>query len=179
MNAGRQSLALLLLLTTIAGADEPMLGPAIEGYGPTFPIDDRDVPLVDGANYKAVFDVASYSDDPDAQSARLVSVARFMNMHARNGTPVSHMDLAVVLHGKAVKNAMTHAAYRKRYGLENPNLELISRLHEAGVRFFMCGQSIAFSGVDKSELAEPVQVALSAMTMLTVLQQEGYALLPD
>jgi len=37
---------------------------------------------------------------------------------------------------------------------------------------------MSFGGVDKDELGDGVQVALSAMTMLTVLQSEDYALLP-
>jgi intracellular sulfur oxidation DsrE/DsrF family protein len=176
--------ALLLLvvgagLALPAAADEPMLGPAIEGYGPTYPIADRDVALQDGAVYRAVFDVLSYSDDVSETSSRLVSVARFMNMHARNGTPVENMNLAVVIHGAAVKTVMNHAAYRERYGIDNPNLELVEKLSAAGVALYICGQSLAFGGVDKSELAGPVQVGLSAMTMLTVLQNDGYALLPD
>jgi intracellular sulfur oxidation DsrE/DsrF family protein len=161
-----------------AHADEPMLGPAIEGYGPTFPIDDRDVPLEEGATYRAVFDVAGYSDDLESLNSRLVSVARFLNMHARNGTPVENMELAVVLHGAAVKNVLGDNAYRARYETANPNLELIGRLHEAGVRFYVCGQSMTFGGVEKSELTSEAEVALSAMTMLTVLQNDGYALLP-
>ena len=172
-------LAAVALFAVPVLADEPMLGPAIEDYGPTYPIDDRDVPLADGAMYKAVFDVASYSEDVSKLSRRLESVARFINMHVRNGTPLDSMKIAVVLHGRAVKTVMTHAAYRERFEMDNPNLELVKRLHAAGVQFYMCGQSIAFTGVDKEELAEPVNVALSAMTMLTVLQNDGYALLPD
>jgi hypothetical protein len=37
---------------------------------------------------------------------------------------------------------------------------------------------MTFGGVEKSELASLAEVALSAMTMLTVLQNDGYALLP-
>lgn len=171
--------AFLVLTVTAAWADEPMLGPAIEGYGPTFPIDDRDISLAEGAVYKAVFDAASYGDDVSKMSSRLVSVARFLNMHVRNGTPQEDMDLAVVVHGAAVKNILSHDAYAERFGMDNPNLELVHKLSSAGVRFYVCGQSMAFGGVSKSELAEPVEVALSAMTMLTVLQNDGYALLPD
>jgi hypothetical protein len=55
----RQLLVLLLLaVSQLTFADEPMLGPAIEGYGPTFPIADRDIPLAEGAVYRAVFDAA-------------------------------------------------------------------------------------------------------------------------
>ena len=172
-------LAVVVLVAMPALADEPLLGPAIEGYGPTYPIDDRDVALEEGAVYRAVFDVATYSDDVSKLSRRLESVARFINMHARNGTPLENMQLAVVLPGQAVKTVMTHAAYRERFDIDNPNLELVTRLHNAGVQFYMCGQSIAFTGVGKDELADPVNVALSAMTMLAVLQKDGYALLPD
>ena len=169
---------LLFAVTQLTLADEPMLGPAIEGYGPTYPIDDRDVPLEAGVVYRAVFDAARYSDDLGALNSRLVSVARFLNMHVRNDTPVENMDLAVVLHGAAVKNVLSHEAYRSRYDRDNPNLELVTRLHDAGVRFYVCGQSMEFGGVEKSELAIQADVALSAMTMLTVLQNDGYALLP-
>jgi intracellular sulfur oxidation DsrE/DsrF family protein len=159
-------------------ADEPSLGPVIEGYGPTYPINDRDVPLDDDFIYRAVFDIARYGDDPAKLNPRLVSVARYLNMHARNGVPVGNMQLAVVVHGAAVRNILGHAAYRSRFQADNPNLELVEKLHAAGVRFYVCGQSLAFGKVAKSELASPVEVALSAMTMLTVLQSEGYALLP-
>ena len=168
----------LITLGCLAQADEPLLGPAVEGYGPTYPIDDRDIALREGAVYQAVFDVATYSDDLQSLNSRLVSVARFLNMHARNGTPVENMQLAVVFHGAALKNVLGHDAYRARYEAENPNLELITRLHNVGVRFYVCGQSMAFGGVEKEELASQAEIALSAMTMLTVLQNDGYALLP-
>jgi len=168
----------LLAGSTLSLADEPSFGPIIQGYGPTYPVADRDVPLPEGFAYKSVFDLASYPGAPLALNPYLVSTARFLNMHARNGVPAANMDLAIVVHGAAVKNLFSDEAYEARYGHKNPNLELLIKLHEAGVRIFVCGQSMAFGGIDKSELAEPANVALSAMTMLTVLQSEGYALLP-
>jgi hypothetical protein len=56
-------IAVLAVLSAPVHAGEPLLGPAIEGYGPTYPIDDRDVPLEDGFVYRAVFDIASYGDE--------------------------------------------------------------------------------------------------------------------
>ena len=66
----------------------------------------------------------------------------------------------------------------ERHDGPNPNLDLLMQLHGAGVSFYACGQSLGFRGIAKGELAEPVQVALSAMTALTQLQSEGYALIP-
>jgi intracellular sulfur oxidation DsrE/DsrF family protein len=159
-------------------ADEPLLGPAIEGYGPTYPIDDRDVALEKNAVYRAVFDLGASPGKATALNPRLVSVARLLNMHVRNGTPLENMDLAVVVHGAALKNVLTNEAYRERYQADNPNLVLLQKLQAAGVDIYVCGQSMAFGQVKKEELAGQVQVALSAMTMLIVLQADGYALLP-
>ena len=172
------SLLILSICSMQSFAVEPSFGPAIRLYGPTFPIEDRDVPLEEGAVYRAVFDVASYSDDMTAMNGRLVSVARFLNMHMRNSVPLENMDLAVVVHGAAVKSILNNDAYQARYEVDNPNLELVADLHEAGVRFYVCGQTMGFGKIQKNELASPIKVALSAMTMLTVLQGEGYALLP-
>ena len=41
-------LAIAVILLTPALAAEPSFGPVIEGYGPTYPVDDRDVPLKEG-----------------------------------------------------------------------------------------------------------------------------------
>jgi intracellular sulfur oxidation DsrE/DsrF family protein len=162
-------LVIAVMLLTPAMADEPSFGPAIEGYGPTYPIDDRDVPLREGFAYKAVFDIAQ-DPVPGSVNRNLVSVARYLNMHARSGVPVEKMSLAIVVHGQAVKNILDTD--------DNPNLELIALLQDAGVSIYICGQSMAFGGYAKSELASGVQIALSAMTMLTALQSDGYALLP-
>lgn len=169
-------LSAVLLWSIQAAADEPSLGPVIEGYGPTYPINDRDVALREDFVYKAVFDAAA---NPDATKLNtgLVSVARYLNMHARNGVAPDHMDIAVVVHGPALKTLLTDDAYRARYGIDNPNSELLQRLDAAGVSFYVCGQSMAFGGFEKAELVGPAKVALSAMTMLTELQADGYALL--
>lgn len=166
----------LLLAVGQLYAGEPSLGPVIEDYGPTYPINERDVPLEDGFVYKAVFDAAA-NPDVTLVNTGLVSVARFLNMHARNGTSVENMHVAVVAHGPALKTLLSDDAYRNRYGIDNPNSELLANLHAAGVDLYLCGQSMSFGGFEKDELASNVEVALSAMTMLTVLQSDGYALL--
>ena len=166
----------VLLVCSLSMADEPSFGPVIQGYGPTYPIDDRDVPLKEDFFYKAVFDAAEYRDEKTLNTG-LVSVAGFLKMHGRNGVPVANMHIAVVVHGPALKALLNNTAYKSRYGIDNPNAELLEKLATAGVHFYICGQSMAFGGVEKGDLFSPAKVALSAMTMLTVLQTKGYALL--
>lgn len=174
------SIVSLCLLAAMAHADDTLTthGPVIEDFGPTFAIHDRDVALQDEFVYRAVFDASRYSGEPDGLNSTLVSVARFLNMHGRNGVPAENMQLAVVLHGAALKTALSDESYRLRYDTANPNLDLLARLHAAGVRIYVCGQSMGFRDVAKRELLPHAKVALSAMTMLTVLQSEGYSLLP-
>lgn len=176
MKSGIRFVLIASIFLGIAYADEPSLGPVIEGYGPTYPISDRDVALSDGFVYKAVFDAADNADET-ALNTGLVSVARYLNMHGRNGVALEEMKIAVVAHGPALKMLLTNDAYRVRYGIDNPNSELLGKLTSAGVELYVCGQSMAFGGFSKSELASDIDVGLSAMTMLTVLQSDGYALL--
>ena len=170
--------AVLATVSVQTTADEPSFGPAIEEMGPTFPVDDRDVPLRESFAYNVVFDAGSGSRDASTLNHELVSVARYLNMHARHGVSVDDMDIAVVLHGAALRSALTDPAYESRFDISNPNRDLVMKLHEAGVAFYACGQSMAFGEIAKDELLSPVKVGLSAMTMLTYLQADGYALLP-
>ena len=175
----RCNLLTLLIVTWSAGAvaDEPSLGPVIEDYGPTYAIESLDVELPQDHRYKLVFDLAA-DTEAGTVNRHLVSVARYLNMHARNGIPAGQMDLAVVVHGRAVRNLLQHEAHQQRHAMDNPNLDLVRSLQEAGVRFYICGQSMAHIGLEKDDLAGGVKVALSAMTMLTLLQADGFALLP-
>ena len=65
-------------------------------------------------------------------------------------------------------------AYEEKFGHKNPSLELVNQLADAGVDIFACGQSLGFRGWNKSELASPVKVGLSAMTLVNAYQVKGY-----
>ncbi len=172
------SLILLLLGNASLSAKSPIKSPVFTDYGPIFKVDDLDVPVNKNLTYKALFNVHQAADTPDQLNRRIESIARFINMHAINGVPVDQMKLAVVLHGSATRDGLTHEAYEARHLVNNPTLDLITKLKAKGVRFYQCGQSAYFNGYDKSEFAKPVELALSAMTMFTQLQSEGYQLIP-
>ncbi len=69
---------------------------------------------------------------------------------------------AVVIHGTAVMDVLSPDAYRARSGGANPNQALLQELLEAGTRVIVCGQSAASRGFAPSELADGVELALSA-----------------
>lgn len=177
----RTLLSVLFLLIPFVSilAQEPLSGPTIEGYGPNFPLQQGDVGLHKDDTFRVVFDVARYpGGDTASLNEELNTVARFVNMHTRSGIPLTNLDIAVVLHGEALKSALLESAYVRRFDTANPNIELLFKLHDAGVRFFACGQSLGFRKIGREELASPVKVGLSAMTLLATMQSDGYVLLP-
>lgn len=154
----------------------PQTGPVIEGFGPVFAVPDADFAPID-ATYSLVFDVAQGASEPGQVNARIATLARFLNMHGAAGVPVENMHLALVLHGSAGKDALDNAGFNDRYGIDNPNLPLLEALAAAGVEIFLCGQTAYSRGLPKAELAEPVTLALSAMTALAAYQAKGYGLI--
>ena len=167
-----------LLLCAQGFAAEPTTGPLIEGYGASLVIEDADVALPANHEYKVVFELTGYDGQPDSLNRGLDRVARFMNLHAKNGVPAENIQSAVVLHGAALINALNDESYTRRFNVANPNLELLERLADAGVDFFVCGQSMGFREFGKNELAAPVKMAPSALTMVHLLQDEGFTLQP-
>jgi len=168
---------LAFIATATVSAEEFRTGPLIEGYGPVIAVEAKDVPVDTGRRYRLVFDAAAASGE-DALNREFETVARFLNMHALNGVPREQMDLAVVVHGGALMSVLNREAYRHRFGRDNPSLDLVERLADAGVEIYVCGQSMGFRNVEKKELSGAVQLGLSAMTLLATHQSDGYALIP-
>ncbi|MEN8799905.1 MAG: DsrE family protein, partial [Flavobacteriaceae bacterium] len=82
-----------------------------------------------------------------------------------------------VVHNKASKDIMLPEAYRLKYGVDNPNYQLLKELHNAGVQMIFCGQSSLSRDIPKEIVMPEVRFALSAMTALIQLQNSGYNLI--
>ena len=168
---------LLAAPPSLAAQPAPATGPVIEGYGPVYEVPDPDFTTPRDGIQRVVFDVAQAAPEPDRVNARFETLARYLNMHARAGVPRENMKLALVVHGGASWEVVDDATYRDRFGVANPNLPLLEELDDFGVEILLCAQSQSSRGIRKSELASPVQQALSAMTALVALQERGYQLI--
>ncbi len=153
-------------------------GPVFTDYGPVFKVPDSDIKLVKGFKYKVLFDIAKGAEETFNLNRKIESVARFINMHVMNGVALTDMEIAVVLHGSATRDVFTQKAYQTRFLDNNPSLDMIEQLHAKGVKFYLCGQSLYFQQGKKSDLAPQVNLALSAMTVSTMLRAEGFSLIP-
>jgi len=162
-------LLVLAACATTTRADEGVftMGPVFTGYGPVADIDVT-MPFPAGTAFRHSFDVSAPAATGDPNST-LVSAARFINMHARAGVPVDNIRVAIVVHGKAVKEMADELS---------ASAGLIAALTGQGARIIVCGQSAAYYDVATDDLLPGVEMALSAMTAHAVLQQQGYTLNP-
>jgi len=170
-------IAFAIPTTSYAGPNDFQAGPAIESFGKIASVDaDFDIPR--RTRLKVVFDTAKKADSGELNRT-LNSAARFINMHADAGIPVTRIKLAVVFHGKGSFDLTRDNLYKgKSENMANANKELIAALQEHGVRIILCGQSAAYHEINKEDLLPGIEMALSAMTAHALLQQEGYTLNP-
>ena len=152
-------------------------GPVFEDFGAVFTIEDADLLLDSDKNYKVIFDV--YTDEKKAghMNPLINTVARFINMHAQNGLHADQMEIVVVLHGAATKNALSEKAFKKEYKTKHPNAALIKALVDKNIKIYVCGQSMKSKGYEAKDISEDVKISLSALTALVKYQSEGYQLI--
>jgi len=152
-------------------------GTAIKNHGITYQIESPDLILETSKKYKVIFDIAKTAEKNDQLNSSINTIARFINMHVLQGVPLENLEVVAVIHGGAVKDYTSNEVYFKKYGVNNPNIELIKELKEVGVQTYMCGQSFTYHGYKKEQLSEHANLALSAMTALVYFQEEGYQII--
>jgi intracellular sulfur oxidation DsrE/DsrF family protein len=153
--------------------------PAIKAAGEMHPLPDAVFQPQKDVTYKALFSLTR-GDKKDAKDINdgLEHVARAINVFVSAGVPLEHLKFAVVITGGAVPVVLDNAHYRKEFGVDNPNLPVIKQLKAAGVEFAVCGQALAGYKYDHSWVTPEVQVALSYLSTMIILQQQGYSLIP-
>jgi len=170
-------LCLMALQTLLCVSQKKKAGPIIEDFGKVSAIAGQDYPLNTAMQFKVVFDIMNSPEDPSQLNTSIETAARFLNMHAQNGLPPEQMKVVLVVHNKASKDICTNATYQERYGVTNPNSAMVEALLDAGAEFIFCGQSSVSRNFPKETLLPRVKLALSAMTALIQLQEEGYHLI--
>jgi intracellular sulfur oxidation DsrE/DsrF family protein len=170
-------LCCLFVLAAFNSLSQARVFPLVKSYGGIFEVPyavEKPDPALD---YKIVVEVERESEHPDSLSWALNNVARLVNLHVTGGVPKEKLNVVIVLHGGASYNVMENSAYKKKYKTDNPNLRLFQELSEAGVKIFVCGQSLINRKIDRNKMVPEVKVATSMLTTLTTYQLRGYALL--
>ena len=128
--------------------------------------------------YKLLFSLSAKNPDSLAGEINkgLDEVARVLNVHVASGIPANKLFPVVVINGPGLEALMKNESYRKKHSMDNPNLKIISDLESAGTKFIACGQAMAFQGTSKEDLLPEIKITLSAQTVLSNYQLQGYVL---
>ena len=178
MIANRPLLLLLLLhlLCTCVRAQDQKITPVVP-YGGIYAIPEATVTPDPSLDYRLVIDVVSGHDEPDSLGQGLYNVARMLNLFSVGGVPDERVEVVLAIHGGATFGVLTDAAYRERFGTDNPNLPLLRALRGAGLRVTVCGQSLLGRELPLTAVSEEVEVATSMLTTVAMYQMRGYGML--
>ncbi len=164
--------AILCSLSTSLLAQEAKF-PIIKGFGGIYEIQNAVLPSSD-IEYKIVIDLKTLQRDKESLNPGLNNVARMVNLHGLGGVKPENIKVAVAIHGGATDVILNNEAYKKRYELDNPNIELIATLKKAGVEVYVCGQSLLGRKYAHSEVNSDVKIGLSMLTVVTTYMHQGY-----
>ena len=116
--------------------------------------------------------------EPGELNPAIEKVAKYLNIYAGGGEKPATAEMAMIFHGDATLAVLNPDEYKERFGVDNPNLDLMHQLHEAGVEMYVCGQTLISKGARPEQTAVFVETAVSALTVVVNLQADGYSYLP-
>lgn len=152
-------------------------GAIIPQFGNTYDIQNPDFKTDTSASFKVVFDVSKAPEDPSQLNPYLNTIARFLNMHYNAGVPIENLQVRTAIHGPASYGLLENKFYKEKFGVDNPNLKLLKALDEAGVELILCGQTAEARNINSARRLKLIDIALSAMTILSQSQMDGFALI--
>jgi intracellular sulfur oxidation DsrE/DsrF family protein len=166
-----------LILLSSSSFSQTRIYPLIENYGGIFDIPYAEEKPDPSFDYNIVIEVEHAIDSPDSVNWALNNVARLLNVHVMAGVKPEKLHVVLAIHGGAAYSILNNDAYKAKYKVDNPNLVLYEELEKAGVRMFVCGQSLIARKIDRMKMVPQVKVASSMLTTITTYQLKGYAVL--
>ncbi len=167
---------LFLSLSFLVGAQDKLY-PLIPDFGAVYAVPFAREKPDSSLKYKILVDINTTSEKPEIINENLENVAKIMNLHSLGNVSTKNLEVAVVLHGAAAVNVMNNESYNRKFSVNNPNLPLLAALKKAGVKIFVCGQTLFKRNINSMELAPEPIVALSAITTITTYNQKGFTIL--
>ncbi len=128
-------------------------------------------------DYKFVWGIGQGVEDMTAEvNPALPTVARYVNTLAKWGVGKANRHIIVMFHQRSddFDIVLSNEAFKAKYGKDNPNIELISALKQAGVEFRACGQAVAAREIDHKDVNPDIQIDLWAGITFMNLQMRGY-----
>ena len=173
IRAALAAIVLAALANTVQAGDADWIYPAIPGFGKVMPYPNAAMQPGKDVEYKVVYNVTERGE-PEKVNPALDKLARAVNIFASAGVPLSKLHFIGVIHGPATPSVLDNEHYKERFNVDNPNLTIIEALEKAGVKIMVCGQALAHNKIATDWVNPKVELTLSAITDLVLLQQQGY-----
>lgn len=165
------------LSLSIAAIGQTAQFPIVKGFGGIYEIPEATERPDPSGEFKIIVDLVSPAEDPKQINRMVDNIARMINLHALGGVKHEQIKVKVAVHGGAVFSILGDEYYEKLYGCKNPNLPVYEALKEAGVEFYICGQSLIARNMKPADRWQGAELALSMLTTLTKYVPQGYMLL--
>ena len=151
------------------------LNPVIKDYGTLF-----DVPFATdkpdpSRQYKIIVEAAATNEKPEELYAPFEHISRMYNLHVYAGVPQKNLQVEMVVFGPSVAVVLNNDAYKKKFGVDNPNLKVIEEMTKAGIQIHACGQSVMLTGIDPATVNPNIDIVVSRFTTVSDRQMKGYA----
>ncbi len=169
------ALCFFLFFSFVANA-QSKLNPIIKSFGSVYAIPDAAHKPDPALKYKLLVELTENAEKPDSLNEYLEAVATLINLHAVEGVPKENIQVVIVLRKMATYAAFGNEKFKEKFKVDNPNLQLIKELNDAGVTFYVCGQTMLKRKFDKSILVPEAKIASSGLTAITTFQLQGYVL---
>lgn len=152
--------------------------PIVDGYGGVFPIPEAEQLVDPEKKYKIVVDMTSGAKNfTKDMNPGFENIARLVNLYGLAGVPKENLSVVVVIHFEATPVILSDESFMMEYKEKNPNTEVINKLGENGVKFYVCGQSLRMRKLVDYKKNSNIRVAHGAMLALSHFQSIGYSLI--
>lgn len=166
------SLLTIFFLTPTFAQDK--LFPVIKGYGAIEVVPFESVKPDPTQTYKLIDELYFSQENKEKLYSNLNYSARIVNGHAAAGVPKENLKMAIVIFSGATPTILSNAEHKKRFGFDNPNIEVLDKLMAAGVDVIVCGQSMVKQNITPDLVHKGITQAFSRITATSDLLNKGY-----
>jgi intracellular sulfur oxidation DsrE/DsrF family protein len=161
-----------------------MMFPVIKGFkwGSVAPVQNVTELADSKMKYKLLMELTGFAAKGQEATAKneinggIGEVARKVNLHVAAGVPQKNIDVVIIVHAGALFAFLNNEKYKRKYGIDNPNVTLIKELQNFGAKIIVCGQAMTFLKLEMQDLVPGIKEALSAQTVLSTYELKGYKL---
>jgi intracellular sulfur oxidation DsrE/DsrF family protein len=168
---------LIALASCLPSRAQSRLFPLIKGSGPVWDVPYAKEKPDPSIEYKIVGTIGDESENPKEIHPSLMHFCRMYNLHIYGGIPQTKLNVTLVMFFKATPMVLSNEAYKAKFNVDNPNLNVLKELEAAGVKLLVCSQSLEILKLNHKDVMNEIVPATSRFTVVTTHQLKGYALM--